>query len=159
MIQVVRDVPEFEMNAMTPEAHSDNDDEEHEYWDSNEDEEAYQKDEFENEEDEEEEKAQRERVKSMEYDEDFESDEETEATDKSQVSASHDRETILKKMEKAKKEKELVQKLLKERSMICIKQIGENTFEEIMDFLKMKIGVFYFIGKISCFNNLIVRTK
>jgi len=141
------DVPVmFEVNTVDPETHfnnnDDDDDEDHEYWDSNEDEEEYQKDDFENEDDEEEEKAQKEKCKSGEYEEDFESDEETEATDKSQVSASHDsRETILKKMDKAKKEKELVEKLLQERSLICTKQIGENTFEEIMSFLKMKIGV------------------
>ncbi len=130
------------MQVVNPEAdldHNDDDDEDHQYWDSNEDEEAYQKDDFENEE---EEKVEKEKGKSSDYEEDFESDEETQATDKSQVSASHDsREAILKKMEKAKKEKAAVETLLKDRSLICIKQIGQETFQEIMDFLKIKIGV------------------
>lgn len=135
------DIPVIQV--VNPEAdldHDDDDDEDHQYWDSNEDEEAYQKDEFENEE--EEEKVEKEKGKSSDYEEDFESEEETEATDKSQVSASHDsREAILKKMEKAKKEKAAVETLLKDRSFVCIKQIGQETFQEIMDFLKVKIGV------------------
>lgn len=52
------------------------------------------------------------------------------------------RENILKKIEKAKKEKETVENLLKERSATCIKLIGEDAYDEIIEFLRMKLEVF-----------------
>ena len=140
VFQASRDIPQFEMNVINPDTQG-SDSEEHEGWNSDEDEAEYQKDVFE---DDEEEKANvSDQNAESDYEEDFESEEETNHTNhKSDISSSNHRsEYVVKKLEAAKKEKQLLDKLIQDRSATSIQNIGESAYQEIIGFLRAKIGV------------------
>ena len=141
VIHIIKDTPEFEMNAINPDTEG-SDEEEHEGWNSNEDEEAYQNDAFENEE-EEKNDGKDDKPEASDYEEDFESEEETDCTnEKSNITRTNSRrETTVKKLEKVKKERQILESLLQERSSMCVKQIGNDAYHEIIGFLRAKIGV------------------